>query len=340
MTRFESRIYSGKSSASRAGTILVDPEGYLTLEGGGLPQVHFRDLRVSPRVGNSARYLDLPNGVRIETIANAEVDRLEKRWSLHRHRFIHRLENNSKAIAFSVLALLGGLYGFLVYGAPALSRLAVYALPISLDDRLGSEALQQMDSSRVFSPSSLPEARREGLRALFRSLYPDDGQKYRLGFRASELLGANALALPGGQVIFTDQFVTLTDDDEMLAAIMLHEIGHIAERHSMQTVMYRAGLSVVVFALTGDLDGVASELLVIFPSVLFGSRYSRELEWDADTYALDRMSAIGMNTSKFADMMERLVQAEESEEGSLSRYFSTHPASEVRIARFRDAADP
>lgn len=163
--------------------------------------------------------------------------------------------------------------------------------------------------------------------------------------------------------------VGLTDDDEMIAAIMLHEIGHVIERHSMQSVVRQAGISALIFAVTGDVNSAATTLLILLPSVLIQSTYSRQLEYEADSYALAQMQDRAIDPEKFADMMERLVasldEASETEDDDaeaikkneqeevnqiqedpersvqaslLEQYFSSHPASSDRIERFRSAS--
>ena len=48
-------------------------------------------------------------------------------------------------------------------------------------------------------------------------------------FREGGRIGANALALPAGTIIFTDEMVRLSEDDTELVTVLAHEIGHIFE---------------------------------------------------------------------------------------------------------------
>lgn len=349
---FEGRLYSATSSAGGEVVVRVDGTGRLRDEG-GLPPVHFREIRISPRVGNGARYLDLPDGRRIETLANDAVDRLERRWTGARKGFVHRLEASRRAVLFSVLALAVCAWAFVVHGVPAIGRASLTFIPVSMDDRLGRGVLEQLDEA-LLSPTALPAERQAELRALFRRLVPADGRDYRLEFRASEVLGANALALPNAWVVFTDDMVELAPDDAMLAAIMLHEIGHVVERHVMQAVVGQSSLAVGFTLITGDINGIAAILVAALPAFFIQASYSQDREWEADTYALEQMLARGMDPNSFADIMTRLLGtavggdgAEESEmevsmadieESPLWKYFSSHPATRLRIERFREAA--
>jgi Zn-dependent protease with chaperone function len=369
---FRGFYFDGSSSRSTPVSAQVSQSGFLLVEGADTPAVLFRDLEISPRVANGARYLRYPNGARIETGDNDQIDRLQRQWTPQKKNLVYRLESNSRTVALSVLALVAAAGVFIVYGIPALSGVIVASLPTRLDDRLGAEVLDQLDEV-LFEPSALSSARQAELRSLFAGLLPASERDFRLEFRASQRIGANAIALPNAQIVFTDELIQLSDDDEMIAAIMLHEIGHVAERHSMQAVVNQAGLSMALFALTGDVNSAATTLIVLLPTVLVQSGYSRAMEWEADSYALEQMLNRGMDTNKFADIMERLVRAAADQEntaarertgeqtesgnarmesttasdgdapqderpGSLGDYFSTHPATERRIERFRKAA--
>jgi Zn-dependent protease with chaperone function len=145
--------------------------------------------------------------------------------------------------------------------------------------------------------------------------------------------------------VFTDQLVNLADNDDMLQSIMLHEIGHVYYRHSMQGVVRQAGVSVAIVVLTGDISSVATTLLVLLPAFMIQSQYSREFEWQSDGYALEQMLTRGIDTNSFADIMEKMSTVSSSssdgiDEEEASDYFSTHPATQQRIDRFREAAKP
>ena len=348
---FRGTYYSGDNSASQPIEADVNSSGYLVFTEGDLAPVHFRDLEISSRVGNSSRYLKLPSGGRIETRDNDAIDALVSRWHSSQSGLVHRLEKNRRSIGLATVLLFLGLYGFVTVGVPALSGIITAALPVSLDDMMGEQVLEQLDEL-IFEPTTLAPQRRQALQQQFARLVPATEREFRLEFRSSQVMGANAFALPDARIVFTDQLVELSDDDEMMAAIMLHEIGHVAERHAMQGVVRQAGLSMLVFALTGDVNGAATALIILLPNFLIQSSYSRSLEWEADTYALEQMQARRMDTGKFADIMERMVRAAESDEESgrldgeaasaesdrstFADYFSSHPATRDRIERFRN----
>lgn len=343
------RYYSGQESTGKDFIASIDESGWLSLQDSDLPPIQLQDIDVSPRVGNSMRYLTLPDGATLETAENELIDEAARNWGKSGSSTVHRLERSFKYTIVALVALVFGVYLFVTMGIPALSSVITAMLPESLDDRLGSEVLQQLDDL-VFAETELEPDRQQAVRALFDSLVPDRGRNYTLEFRSSELLGANAIALPNAQIVITDQLVELADSDAMIGGIMLHEIGHVEGRHSMQAVVSQAGLSMLIVVLAGDVNTAATTLLVMLPSVLIQSHYSRNLEWAADTYALEQMRIRGLDTGQFADILERMVALEENdgtiesqsdavdEGNSVLEYFSSHPATRERIQRFRAAA--
>lgn len=359
MNSFSATLHASGSSASELMTVSVDDRGkLLNPEFSGLS---FTDFEISPRVGNSARHLLLPDGRSLETLDNDAVDELCRTHHPQAQGILHILERNFllALVAAAFFVVGGGI--FVVYGIPALSKPIANMIPVSLDQKLAEQALVQLDKT-VFEPTELPEDRQQELQQLFELLKPESQHSYQLLFRNSEILGANAFALPDGTIIFTDQIISLAEDDQMLAAVMLHEIGHVEERHAMQSVVQQAGISAIVLMISGDVNS-ASSIVLLLPTVLLYASYSQEKEWSADTYALNAMESLNIDPIHFADMMTEISADHSShnkdeeksedetdfenqdknitpdEEGNrIMDYFSTHPPTEKRVERFKEAS--
>lgn len=341
--RFPARFYDGQSSAQRDVTVLVDDQGFLTIDGMADLRFHVKSINPQARVGNSVRYIELPGQRLLETTDNVTVDRLSAQWFGDKHGIAHLLESNIKVLVFSLVVLLAGGYMFVMFGIPALSQQFTHWLPVAVDRQIAREGLQQLDST-VFSPSKLPQQRRDALAAKFAQLAQYENQQgdehsYALLFRSANGLGANAFALPDGNIIVTDQLVKLAESDEELLGILLHEIAHVKYRHSMQNLLRQAGVSAIILLITGDVS-TASTLVLMLPTVLLQSQYSQEFETESDTYALQRMQELGLDPNLFADTMEKISashgEVKDADQG-LFDYFSTHPPTRERIARFRNA---
>lgn len=343
VTGFTAILYDGRSSAPQPVAVSVDAVGTVSIAQRPEFSAKFTDLEIQPRVGNTARHVRLPGGLFLESKDNDAIDSLVEQWRPARESLAHRLEANLKLVFASILILVALGYGFVAYGIPLLSGVITAQLPLTVDEQMADKALEQMDRL-VFQASKLSAQRRQELQALFEGLRPADGRHYQLYFRSSARIGANAFALPDGTIVMTDQLVRMATNDQMLASVMLHEIGHVRHRHAVQGAVRQAGVAAVILLFTGDI-GTASSLVLVLPSLLLQAGYSQEFEWQSDTYALEQMSARGMDTNAFADMMEKMMgqagekagkDAEKSRD--LMSYFSSHPPSAERVRRFREAA--
>ncbi|MFK7733453.1 MAG: M48 family metallopeptidase [Pseudomonadales bacterium] len=340
-------LYDGQSSGRTSIDLIVDSEGKLSCHGANLADLDFIDVDVSSRVGNSARYLDLGNGFRFETLDNNTVDQLCDRWHPANHGLADRLERNMKLVAVAVLVISVGSFTFVRYGIPALSKPIAALVPESFDQHLGRQTLESMDGV-FFQVSNVDDSRQQTLQQRFQAILPvaaNDEQKFRLLFRSARGM-PNALALPDGTVILTDELVKLADNDEQLVSILLHEVAHVEQRHSIQMLVRQTSLSLLILLITGDVS-TASSTVLLLPAWIAQASYSQGLETAADTYALEQMKARNMDTNAFADIMEKLgsigkdtadgqgAAKNDNQNSSILDYLSSHPATQQRIERFR-----
>ena len=110
------------------------------------------------------------------------------------------------ALLFSVVAVWGAYR----YGLPVFADAIAQQLPEKSIAQLGEHVLETLDES-VFKPSELPDARQKEIIAGFEKLAPPNGKKvsHTIRFRKSPQIGANAFALPSGDVVITDQLINL-----------------------------------------------------------------------------------------------------------------------------------
>lgn len=341
---FQAKFYDGQSSTPVDVLVCVDQNGRMHTTPPTFEPMPFADVIVKPRVGNSARYLSIPSGASLETQANESIDQLDARWASKKTGLAHALESNLKVLLTALFMLLLGGYLFVAKGVPAISYQITQWIPTSVDQQLATEGLQQLDKS-LFQPSKIPAERQSELRKIFQTLLTDDlpehkDYTFRLLFRAAGPVGANAFALPGGTIIVTDELVLLAEDEQALTGILLHEIGHVINRHTVQGLVQQAGVSAIVLLISGDVSA-ASSLVLLLPSILLRSQYSQDFETESDSYALQRMLALELDPTSYADILEAMSRpasagANAEEEDGFIDYFSSHPPTRERIERFRD----
>lgn len=257
-----------------------------------------------------------------------------------------------------VLALLLGvvvLGAAWRWGVPWAARQVVAVLPPVVASQAGEATLQALERGGL-TTSHLPAPRQAALRAqwaraqqLANTQLPmlrDELALSRLEFRHAGRsgLGPNALALPGGLVIVTDELLdVLADRDDVLMGVLGHELGHVQAQHGLRVVV-QAGM---VAALAGAVVGDFSSVLAGLPAVLGQSAYSRDMEREADEAAVHLLRANHLSPEVMVTLFERLQaarrqQAKEAKEANESPTwliaFNSHPADDERMAFFRQAA--
>ena len=338
MRPLRARYYDGKTSQQREVRIWAEPPGRLRVIGEGIDfSCPIVEVRPSPRVGNTPRHLQFPDGSQCETEDNDAVDRIFAGLpSEAPGRLIHRWESR---LGYALLALVltaAALWAAIAYGIPALAKQVAFVLPPSIERALGRDALAALDRV-LLAPSRLPPARQEKLRALFSNMISgiDGAGGYRLELRASKRLGANALALPSGEIVVTDQLVELAEKDDELVAVLAHEIGHLRQRHGLRRLLQDSATVLLMAVVTGDLTSIAS-LAGALPAILLQAKYSRDFEREADEFALDYMKGHGVPAESFGAILLRMDKRRGAA-ADIPDYLSTHPAASERVERSRAA---
>lgn len=158
----------------------------------------------------------------------------------------------------------------------------------------------------------------------------------------------NAFAIPGGYVYTTRQLVTLMDNEAELAAVLGHEVGHVAARHSQrrQAAAQRNSILGILGAigssiLLGD-SGLGDTLSRGFlqGSQLLTLSYSRSQETEADNLGIAYLTRAGYDPRAMGNVLASLAEQNALEarirgrNASIPEWASTHPnpASRVREA--------
>lgn len=327
-------LYDGKTSQRNKVNVKLLAPGYLVVqELGSLARFHIADVQISPQLASQPARVDLPDGASLE-IPNPGGFYAELKNYRGAGQWLHALESRWSLVALALcLTLITGWAAY-VWGIPAVARVIAYALPTEVDRSIGAEGLQLLDQ-QLLIPTELDEDRRESLQNTFRDVVATVGADgdYRLVFRATETLGANAFALPSGIIVLTDELVELAEHDEEIAAVLAHEIGHVRNRHSLRLLIQNSVVAGGILLLTGDVSTLSS-LVAGIPTLLASAGYSRVFELDADLVARDYLSSSGIPLHYFADILVRLEQQNEAGGGEIN-LLATHPAAKERAANFR-----
>ena len=311
-------------------------------------------LDVPSRLAHTQRRIGFADGSAFITQDNDAVDALLAHSHTQLTSSIHSLEGSFRAVALGLLILIAGVYLGVTQGIPWAAERVATQIPQDVQNRLGRDALVFLDRI-ILEPSELEAAEKQRLRRLaMPALVAAGFADTDLQFRKS--IGPNALTLPDGTIVITDELVDLANDDQLLA-VVYHELGHLEGRHILRRTLQNSFLVLGVFFLTGDVNSV--ELLLAIPTVVMNSAYSRDFEREADRYALEKLIANEIPIDSFAQIMtafEEVAQRqrvteiddeflressevaaktsadEDDLEDTLLSYFMTHPQTSERIA--------
>jgi Zn-dependent protease with chaperone function len=218
-----------------------------------------------------------------------------------------------------------------VYGIPWAAKVTVAVMPTKIDKYIGEQAWVSVEKE-LFTETKLPNERQEQLRANFAQVAKSvpNAPDYQVLFRASKV-GPNAIALPDGKIVFTDELVKLAEDDRALQGVFAHELGHVKNRHSMRNILQVTAVTAMVSLWFGDL----TNLIVAVPTALASLKYTRDIETEADDFAVTTMSAANISTDPMAKLFAKLPK-------DIKGLPSSHPVTEERIKKFSkpDSSSP
>ena len=285
---------------------------------------------ISPAEGAKRRRISFVGGHKVYVQATDFPAFLEKgKWQ-------KRLELAERG-PWYMLALYGVLTAVIlwagtVYLLPRLADSITRYIPDEVVANLSRSTLSTLDNW-VLEPSHLSENEQTALQDAFRAFQEEAGisPEIPLLFRRSELLGANAFALPDGPVVILDELVALAPSEEGVMGVLAHEAAHIYHQHNRRNLA-RSGLFSLLnlafgFSQFGDNSALLAENLVF-------SGYSREFEVEADKTARQWLLAQNYDLTAFDEMLEALYHqhCEEPCPDKPTGLFDTHPSLADRLA--------
>ncbi|UCG79085.1 MAG: M48 family metallopeptidase [Nitrospirota bacterium] len=333
----EGRYYDGTHPVSHPATLSIAGSEALLSAGDVSRTYHIRELRVTPRVGVTDRFINFPDGWQFHCADRAFLDRLPQ--EIKTEGVVAWLEQRIAVALISVILIVASLTLGYVYGVPAAAESIVKKIPIETEKALGTEVIAWLDDNMWFTDTHISEGLKDSIRDGFEELYTglEMDEHYDLAFRSSEVIGPNAFALPGGTIVITDQLIHLADTDDEILAILAHEIGHIEKRHTMRQILQSSAVGVAVATITGDAASL-SVAVTGLPMMLAQTKFSREFEAEADEFAFELLKEHDIDPDAFATLMEKLVDDEEDKFRQMS-FISSHPLTSDRIKAAREASE-
>lgn len=141
----------------------------------------------------------------------------------------------------------------------------------------------------------------------------------------------NAFALPGGQIFITYALFSKLENEDQLAGVLGHEIGHVLGKHSNERITdSKYWQTLIMGAGAIDMGAVAQQ---IGQGTLL--KNGREDELESDELGVYFMIESGYNPEEMIGVMKILKEA--AGPNRIPEFQSTHPDPENRIEKIREA---
>ena len=170
---------------------------------------------------------------------------------------------------------------------------------------------------------------------------PTRGVQYPWEFHCVNDKAINAFALPGGYVFVNRGAIEAADNESQLAAVMGHELSHVALRHGTAQAS-KAQLAQGAAGIFGGLFGGSTGGALLTQGVALGAgsvllHYSRTDETQADVMGTQVIYDAGYDPRAMAQFFEKLQ--EETKGKNPPQFLSDHPNPDNRIERVDQEID-
>ena len=150
----------------------------------------------------------------------------------------------------------------------------------------------------------------------------------------------NALAAPGGLIFITRGMLRCCRNEDAVAAVLAHEIGHVQFKHGLQAIKKsRITSALITIGAEGaktfgeedlaSLTATFEDSISDITSTLVNNGYSRKFERQADIAAVTILKRVGYDPNGLVDMLK--VMDKKLKPGSPD-FAKTHPSPASRIA--------
>lgn len=168
-------------------------------------------------------------------------------------------------------------------------------------------------------------------------------------FNIVDSMDINAFALPGGYIYITRGLLAYLNSEAQLAAVLAHEIGHVAARHSVrqQTSAQTTGLGIGILSkLLPPLSNAGFDQSANLLGTALLRGYGREHELEADRLGAHYLERSGYDPQAMFEVI-RILKEQEIFDHNLARLekrqprryhgvFSTHPNNDTRLRKIVD----
>jgi len=154
----------------------------------------------------------------------------------------------------------------------------------------------------------------------------------------------NAFAAPGGLIFVSRGLLRCCPDEDALAAVLAHEVGHVQAKHGLQAIKKSRltdALTIIGTESARQFGGAElAQLTTAFEgsiadvtSTLVNNGYSRTYEYQADQIAVELLRRLGYDPAAMALMLREMQGRLAGDSRGFAR---THPSPAERLEKVLD----
>lgn len=154
---------------------------------------------------------------------------------------------------------------------------------------------------------------------------------FRVGILDTDEL--NAFATPGGYILLTKGLLKLVQNEEELAGVIAHEIGHINYKHLYKSVAPKRDVSVgetltrIISLGKADMGASLIKSVQEGMNTLLDHGLKPELEYEADQSAVTYTWSTGYSHMAYLNLLQRLSKSVDTK----AQVLKTHPSFSDRL---------
>ena len=157
----------------------------------------------------------------------------------------------------------------------------------------------------------------------------------------------NAYTFPAGSMGITRGIMLEMQNEDELAALLGHEIGHVNARHAAERagreMLFQGGMVLASVAVAASENASQYKPLIELAGQVGGSallsKYSRDDEREADALGMDYMTRANHNPDGMVGLMDMLRRESNHKPNLLETMFASHPMSDERYQTAKRRAE-
>jgi predicted Zn-dependent protease len=241
-----------------------------------------------------------------------------------------RLNRLVIAVGVVLACILCGCASLGTYN-PATGRNEFIFISTPEEVSLGNDVHQKLADEFKFSSDT---AKAERVRRLGASVAQvSDRQDYTYRFFLIEKDEMNAFTTPGGNIYLFSGLMDKLKEDDQIASVLAHEVGHCAARHTVKKYQAALGYNIIGSIVLGQVGGEkAKEITSMSSNVVMNlvfSAYGRQDEYEADRLGIKYLRSAGYDPKASIATLEVLQRESKNPGGPL--VLRSHPHLPDRI---------